>query len=261
MINLSDEKRFKLNQFFSSFTKINKRILLLDYDGTLSPFTPDRDNAAPYPATPSYLEKIISIPQNRVIIISGRTIKDIKKLMPLKNNVEIWGCHGLERITTNGEYFIKDIPEKTKKYLELVIDWSRQNWIENMTEIKPSSVALHLRGLTNDISMELKNKAENMLKPQLNESYILFTYFDGGIEIRVPGINKGQAVMEILENYNNDFVCAYLGDDLTDEDAFKALKDRGLSVLVRNEYRETLADLWLTPPGELYCFLEQWMNN
>jgi len=261
MIDSEETKKQILIKFFSDFNKIKKKILLLDFDGTLSPFTPDRDNAAPYPAVPSYLDKIISFPQNRVIIISGRTIKDIKRLMPLKNNVEIWGCHGLERLTARGEYFIKDIPDKTKKYLEFVIDWSRQNWYENMTEIKPSSVALHLRGLTNDISMKLKNKAENMLKPQLNKSDLLFTYFDGGIEIRSPGINKGHAVAEILKDYETDFIMAYLGDDLTDEDAFKVLKGRGLSVLVRNEYRETLADLWLTPPDDLYYFLEQWMNN
>jgi trehalose-6-phosphatase len=51
---------------------------------------------------------------------------------------------------------------------------------------------------------------------------------------------------------------AYLGDDLTDEDAFKALKGKGLSVLVRDTQRDTLADCWLTPPDELLDFLHHW---
>jgi trehalose-6-phosphatase len=51
---------------------------------------------------------------------------------------------------------------------------------------------------------------------------------------------------------------AYLGDDLTDEDAFRALKGKGLSVLVRKESRTTEADCWLKPPDELLDFLKKW---
>ena len=61
-----------------------------------------------------------------------------------------------------------------------------------------------------------------------------------------------------LAGFNGEYVASYLGDDLTDEDAFRALKGRGLSVLVRNELRETLADIWLKPPGELIDFLLKW---
>ena len=54
---------------------------------------------------------------------------------------------------------------------------------------------------------------------------------------------------------------AFLGDDLTDEDAFRVLGDRGISVLVRPEYRETRAEVWLKPPHELIDFLKQWFNR
>jgi trehalose 6-phosphate phosphatase len=49
---------------------------------------------------------------------------------------------------------------------------------------------------------------------------------------------------------------AYLGDDLTDEDAFRAVKGYRLGVLVRAELQPTLVDLWLRPPGELLALLE-----
>ena len=51
---------------------------------------------------------------------------------------------------------------------------------------------------------------------------------------------------------------AYLGDDLTDEDAFRAIKGVGLGGLVRAEFRPTAADIWLLPPEELIDFLRQW---
>ena len=44
---------------------------------------------------------------------------------------------------------------------------------------------------------------------------------------------------------------AYLGDDLTDEDAFHVLRGHGLTVLVKTDYRETIADAWIRPPQEL----------
>ena len=53
-------------------------------------------------------------------------------------------------------------------------------------------------------------------------------------------------------------MCAYLGDDLTDEDAFKAVEGRGLGILVRKQWRSTAAAAWLKPPEELIRFLERW---
>jgi trehalose-6-phosphatase len=51
---------------------------------------------------------------------------------------------------------------------------------------------------------------------------------------------------------------AYLGDDLTDEDAFRALRERGLGVLVRTEPCPSAASLHLVPPRPLLEFLQQW---
>jgi trehalose 6-phosphate phosphatase len=50
-----------------------------------------------------------------------------------------------------------------------------------------------------------------------------------------------------------------LGDDLTDEAAFLAMKGHGFSGLVRRERRDTTADIWLRPPGELRDFLKRWL--
>ena len=55
-----------------------------------------------------------------------------------------------------------------------------------------------------------------------------------------------------------DALLAYLGDDATDEEAFRALTDTGLGVLVHTVLRATDAGLWLAPPGELLEFLQRW---
>ena len=83
--------------------------------------------------------------------------------------------------------------------------------------------------------------------------------FDGGIEFRAQGTTKGSAVRTILSEVGEHTPVAYLGDDSTDEDAFRALGDRGLGVLVRREPRATAADLRISPPEELLDFLKRWM--
>jgi trehalose-phosphatase len=85
--------------------------------------------------------------------------------------------------------------------------------------------------------------------------------FDGGLELRTRGCNKQHAAKAILSEMGPDSAIAYLGDDLTDEDAFAVTKPRGIAVLVRSEYRETAADVWLRPPGELLAFMGRWRTR
>jgi trehalose-phosphatase len=73
--------------------------------------------------------------------------------------------------------------------------------------------------------------------------------------------NKGDAVRSVVASLDPNVPVACLGDDLTDEDAFQALGERGLSVLVKADYRETLAQAWIRPPQELLHFLERWLSS
>ncbi len=60
----------------------------------------------------------------------------------------------------------------------------------------------------------------------------------------------------VLSEMDRETAAAYLGDDTTDEDAFKAIHGRGIGVLVRPQFRATAADFWLQPPEELLDFLQ-----
>jgi trehalose-phosphatase len=84
--------------------------------------------------------------------------------------------------------------------------------------------------------------------------------FDGGIELRAPGHDKGEAVKTLLAEMGPNAMCAYLGDDRTDEDAFQAIRGKGLGVLVRENFVPTQADLWIKPPEELLEFLARWKS-
>ncbi len=91
---------------------------------------------------------------------------------------------------------------------------------------------------------------------------LLWHEFDGGIELRAAGCDKGQVVSQVLAEQDavQAGCVAYLGDDHTDEDAFRALQGRGLRVLVRPKWRTTAADVWLRPPDGLREFLGRWAD-
>ncbi|MEE8577700.1 MAG: trehalose-phosphatase, partial [candidate division Zixibacteria bacterium] len=78
---------------------------------------------------------------------------------------------------------------------------------------------------------------------------------------RPAGIDKGSAVKTLLAEHDPEVRAAYLGDDTTDEDAFRAISDRGLAVLVRNKARTTDAHIRLAPPRELLEFLDCWLSE
>jgi trehalose-phosphatase len=131
--------------------------------------------------------------------------------------------------------------------------------MESRAEVKPGGVAIHVRGLSRSDAEDIIGRVRRLWSPLLAEFDLTLLEFDGGLEIRVPGRDKGFAVRTILAESVPDAAVAYLGDDRTDEDAFRALNGKGLTVLVRPEYRPTAAEVWLQPPQELIQFLEEWL--
>jgi trehalose-phosphatase len=128
-------------------------------------------------------------------------------------------------------------------------------------ELKPGGIAVHWRGLPPAEIERVQSRLREGWVALAERPGIKLFQFEAGLELRVAHPDKGDAVATILQNLNSAASIAFLGDDLTDEDAFRVLGGRGLSVLVRPEYRETRADLWLKPPQELTDFLELWLSR
>ena len=252
--------KINLDVFFQQLAESHHNILFLDYDGTLAPFQVRPEKAAPYPGIRKLLKKIQACPDTRLVIVSGRYTRDLIPLLNLRNIPEIWGSHGLERLKPDGTYRMEKIDLKTKQVFKKAREKTSDLIPPNRLEYKPGCLALHWRGLKNDKISEIKNKILPQWTTLANHAQLLLKEFDGGLELRLSGKNKGDAVREVLQETRNDFVCAYLGDDVTDEDAFKALENRGLRALVREQLRETVADIWLLPPLELIEFLRRWIK-
>ena len=236
------------------------RTLLLDYDGTLSPFVDDPAKAVPYPGVRSRLAALMKREGTRLVIVTGRASGEGARLLGLEPRPEIWGCHGGERLLPDGRLIPPDIASEQQHGLEEADRIAAALGLAARLEHKPGCLAFHVRGYPPEAQAELFAAVRPDWIEVAGRSRLALNDFDGGMELRVEGFNKGDAVRRILADTEDGRRVAYLGDDLTDEDAFAALGERGLSVLVRTEPRPTTAALWLRPPEELLAFLDRCLD-
>ena len=246
--------------FFAKLKEVEKRALLLDYDGTLAPFRLRPEDAVPYPGLRKRLNQFIESGHTRTVVITGRPIPALIPLLKLERTPEIWGTHGLERLQPDGTYSIAQPDEKVLEGLEEAQQWIESEKLEIYCERKIAGIAVHTRGLGNALADEIAARIMKGLSHISTDTGLVLQRFDGGVELRVKGVDKGFALTTVLDELGKNGLAAYLGDDLTDEDAFRAIKGRGTGVLVRNAFRPTSANLWLKPPEELLEFLDGWLQ-
>jgi trehalose 6-phosphate phosphatase len=250
-----------LDAFLQQLRTDPSSALLLDYDGTLAPFHVDRNRAFPYPGAISILEKIAQSGRTKIIIISGRPIVELRALLAPVNNLEMWGNHGLERQLSNGSYSCIPINEEDAVALAKAEVWIVAAGLLSRAEIKLGGIAIHWRGLSPAEAKSVQSLTLDGLTKIAERSRLKLLRFEAGLELRVSHPNKGDAVTSILADLEPRTPVAYLGDDLTDEDAFRVLNGHGLTVLVKDTYRETNADTWIRPQQELIDLLERWLIN
>jgi trehalose-phosphatase len=249
-----------LSAFFERLPRARERLLMLDYDGTIAPFSARRDEATPDPAVLDVLDEILRLANTRTVIVSGRSLSDLLPLLDFSPLPEIWGSHGWERLVPGKEPVARTLDPAASNALRAAAEAVEALREPNLVEVKTFGVATHWRGRPAADVERLHRLILERWSPIVTGSLLEIHPFDGGLELRVRGRDKGSVVAELLSEMGRGLAAAYLGDDLTDEDAFEALGDRGLSVLVRAEYRPTLADVWMTPPEELVMFLRRWRD-
>ena len=257
----SVEKATTLPTFLRHVRTASESVLLLDYDGTLAPFHIDRSLAYPYFGVVSLLDSITRCGRTRIIIISGRPIVELRALLTPMNEIEIWGSHGLEHQLSDGSYSRAQVSEDDNAVLREAEKWVEATGLLSRTELKHGGIAIHWRGMPPAEARRIQDLTRDGWTPLAERSGLKLLKFEAGLELRVSHPDKGDAVRTILQTLDDTVPVAFLGDDLTDEDAFRVLRGRGLTALVRTDFRETHAVAWIRPPAELIDFLESWRRN
>jgi len=256
--NLPNQAQKKLRQFLGNLSGTSSRVLMLDYDGTLAPFCAQRQLAGPYPEIPSLLKQILTDTNTRLTIVTGRRAEEIGKLVQIEE-IETWGCQGLERIT-DSQYWLATIDKPLLERIEEAEELLRKAGLVDLLDPKPGAIAIHWRGSSLSPE-EVATSVKKVWARLPSREGLHLVNFDGGLEIRTRKRNKGDVVRTIIDEMPQRTAIAYLGDDQTDEDAFAALQGFGLGVLVRPLYRPTVADVWIRPPEGVISFLENWIRT
>jgi len=263
---MTPEAAHKLEDFFRGFARGTDAILLLDFDGTLAPFRLDRFTARPWAGVRELLTSIqhggAQALRTRIAVITGRPAGEIAPMLGLDPALEVWGLHGAERLYADGRRELEQGTPATMEKLGELRESLKRDSLGGLYEDKANGAVMHWRGASAQKARQIEARTRALFEPLTHMDGLRLLEFESGLELRV-GRDKGGAVEAILAEAATSGPVAYLGDDLTDEAAFRvvnALGPRGLSVLVRRERRATEAQVWLRPPDELKEFLKRWLD-
>lgn len=258
-------------------------VLFLDYDGTLTPIA-ERPELALLPTeTRELLREISSLKKYVVCIVSGRSLEDVKRLVGI-GGIYYVGNHGLEaegpRISMvnlqalNTESIIAELHKKLSDELKHIKGV--------LVEDKTITLAVHYRLVKDEDVAEVRDIFSRIVQPYVLESGVKTAENKKTLEILPDvGWDKGRMVVNILNllGYNAplqgkiewspihgmipcqaltrpNVLQMYIGDDRTDEDAFNALGECGVSVLVSEEAIESHAGYYVKNVGEVVRVLK-----
>lgn len=234
-------------------------LLLLDYDGTLTPIVSQPDKAKLKAAHKKTLQQLIKDQRFMLAIVTGRTLKKIKTLLGLSNITYICN-HGFE-IKYKNKLFIQPQAKKSQailKKIKALLAKELKPYQGFLLEDKKYTLSIHYRQVKPSQTKNFKKTVLKTVTPFLKQ--IRMTTGKKVFELRPPiKWDKGQAVLWLMARLKDKFTPVYIGDDTTDEDAFKALKNKGLTFHVGQG--KTLAKQKLKNTTEVYSFLKNMLRS
>lgn len=227
--------------------------LLLDFDGTLSPLVRRPHLARISPSLKSQINTLSRKPNWTVAVVSGRDLKTVKKKMGLSHLIYA-GNHGYEIQFPNRKVVVHPAARRTKKLMAVLCRKLKKNLASikgTLIENKIYSASLHTRTLSPFNETKACLIFHELVKGPLKRKQIKVTHGKKVLEIRPPAPwDKGKAVLYILKKLKKPGFPIYIGDDRTDEDAFKVLKKRGLGIRV-GKTGSTKAQIRIKSVGEM----------
>ena len=265
IITKKDQESLKVNilkenhieQIVADFNKAHKRCILLDYDGTLAPYQKLPSMAAPSEDLIQLLKQLTQNPSNEIVIISGRDINTLEKWLgklPLNMIAEHGACAKYrgedwkEQVAINTEW-----KEQIRPLMQLFVDRCAGSFIEE----KKSTLAWHYRNTNQELGFMRSRELRNALL-QLTANTAL-QVVDGNkvLEVRMVGVDKGMAAVNMISGFEPDFVLC-IGDDVTDEDMFRAMRDKGYTIKIGRA--NTSAQYTILSQKDVFPFLQRFVQ-
>ncbi|KPK90825.1 trehalose-6-phosphate synthase [bacterium SM23_31] len=218
-------------EIISNYCESKHRLILLDYDGTLTPFALKPEHAKPDKGILSLLQKLSRDSCNELVIISGRDKDTLEKWFG-NLNISLSAEHGVWNKKKMGVWELSEpITNYWKDVIRLILELYMDRTPGSFIEEKSYSLAWHFRKSDPELaSVRARELKESILHLTTN---IGLSVLEGNkvIEIKNAGIHKGLAVLKRISHGKFDFILA-AGDDWTDEDIFKVLPEHAYSIKV-----------------------------
>ncbi len=217
----------------TAYRNARKRLLLLDYDGTLVPLAARPDEAAPTDGLRSVLAELTSDPANCVIVLSGRRARDLERWLGQVPRLGLAPEHGArwrlpDSPTWQGRYAETEWKETIRPILEHFVDRTPGSFIEE----KEFALVWHYRTAEAEFGDWLATELVAMLEGMLAETELRAYRGNKIVEVKPMWANKGAFANELLPGYADAAFILAIGDDRTDEDLFARLPADAWSVHV-----------------------------
>jgi trehalose 6-phosphate phosphatase len=226
--------------------RVDRPLFFIDYDGTLAPIVDRPSEAYPHPAVPDLLVRLDA--RYPVVIVTGRYLQDVATL--LARPLRAVGLHGLQEGVL-GEAVEDLVPEAAAAALARLraqVPEGDGVWIEE----KGPTFAVHYRQATDEAAAQARLRRWAAEMPPVLEAI----WGKKVVELRPKGFSKGVSVCRIARAHPAR-TPLYLGDDVTDEDAFEALG--GDAVTIKVGPGETAARYRLPDVEAVVRYLQQYL--
>lgn len=243
------------NEIADRFRRAQKRLILLDYDGVLVPFTNDPYKATPTKRLKRLLTKLAGQANTDVAVVSGRSKADLSEWLgdvPIGLAAE----HGAFYRKAGGKRWQSTVPPTDTSWQDTVVpilEVYTEKTPGAAIEIKNASVVWHYRRASPYYAQKHLVILKRLLRAYARRFDLVVHQGNMILEIRSPGATKGTIAKRLMQD-EPGFVLA-IGDDYTDEDMFKALPDWAHTIKIGRG--QTAARLRLPKPADVIAFLEK----
>lgn len=239
-------------------------VLFFDYDGTLTPIVAHPSKARLSQELRERLKKLSRLPGVWVALVSGRALQDLKQTVSVAGLFYV-GNHGLE-VQGPGLRHVNPAARKSRPVLRRIKQFLQKGlrplpgaWVED----KGLTLSVHYRQVKPEDHSRVERLVYEIAAPFLLKRQIRVTTGKMVCEVRPPvHWTKGTVVAWLLARESalskgQKLLPLYAGDDLTDEDAFKALQGRGITIAVGRASPLTLARYRVGSPREISRLLRE----
>jgi trehalose 6-phosphate synthase/phosphatase len=230
-VKVLDEKT--LTGIRRHYQRSRNRCLLLDYDGTLVPFSRIPSEAAPDNNVRELLGRLTADENNHVVIISGRDMSSLDRwlgALPVTLVAEHGASYRMRNKPWQQMVAVSDLwKEEIRRVMQLFVIRCAGSFIEEKT----NTIAWHYRNTQTGLGFSRSRELLNTLSQLIQNTTLQVIDGNKVVEVRIAGYDKGASALKIVGETEPDFVLC-LGDDTTDEDMFKALEGEAYTIKVNN---------------------------